>query len=1136
MFYETINRVKYACKFLLFFLLIFSTRTQAQINISPGVSATTLINSLVGSSMTVTNVTLNCPTNAYGTFSNGSSTNLGLNTGILLTTGNASIAQGPNNSSSAGFCNGTQIFDPQLQSIDPQATRDPCILEFDIIPQCNTLTLHFVFGSEEYPEFVSSGFNDAFGFWITGPGPGCIPNFYNNTNVATLPNNITTVSIDHVNPTTNSQYYVNNTGGTTIQYDGFTTVLTRNVLLCPCQTYHWKIAIADAGDCIYDSGVFLDFLACSTVLTSTASSTPASCAGCNGTATANAFGSGPFTYNWQPGGQTTQTATGLCPGTYTCTVDDAVSCAPPITVAVVVGAVTVPLTSTTTQTNVTCTNACNGIATVTPTSGGGPYTYSWSSGGNAATETGLCPGVYTCTFTDASGCTGTASVTITQPPLLTATSSGTNITCFGGSNGTASASPSGGSPGYLYSWAPSGGNGSLAIGLAAGTYTCTVTDMNGCSTTTSVTLTEPTAVTATSVGTNISCFGGTNGTATVTAGGGTGGYTYSWAPSGGSAATATGLVAGSYTCTVTDNAGCATTTSITLTEPPLLTIAASGSPALCFNSCDGQLSVVPNGGTTPYSYSWSSGCITANCNNVCAGTYTITVTDANGCNTNSPVTITQPTTITQNLSSTPSNCNAASGTATTVVNGGTGPYSYNWMPGNGNAALYSNITYGQYTVTVTDANGCVSIDSIAVANTSGLTLAPGPVVNVSCFGLCDGSATATANGSPPYSYAWSSGGTASTESNLCIGSYTCTITDADGCWNTISFTITEPAVLSVTTPAPTPVICNGATTNLSATAAGGTTAYSYLWMPGNHPGNAPSVAPTATTTYTVTVTDANGCTATATELVTVNPTPVAAYSGSATSGCAPLDVDFTDLSTIGAPGVIVAWSWEFGDNSTSTLQNPSHQYPNAGTYDITLTVTTADGCVSTIVLNNYITVFPNPVAGFSASPQPTTIMEPVITFADQSTGATSWLWNFGDEMGSTSTTQNPVFEFRDTLCYTVQQIVYTSNSCSDTAELPVCILHDWALYIPNAFTPNGDGLNDVFMPSGIGVEPDTYEMWVFDRWGNLVFYTDQIYKGWDGKAKENGKVVQLDTYVYKVLCTDVLGIEHRYIGKVSLVR
>jgi gliding motility-associated-like protein len=914
MHYTLTKKTGLAVKVLaLLLFLAFPGSAIAQLSVTTGVPTATLISSLIGQGMTVSNVVLNCPTNAYGTFSNGNTTNMGISNGILLTTGDAQQAIGPNNSASAGFCNNTSASDPDLILVEPQATLDPCILEFDVVPECNTLTINFVFGSEEYPEFVNAGYNDAFGFWITGAGPACQPNYYNHTNVATLPNNSTLVSIDNVNSGLNAAYYVDNTGGTTIQYDGFTTVLTRNILLCPCQTYHWKIAIADAGDCIYDSGVFIDFLSCSTALSATAASTPSSCLGCTGTATASATGQGPFTYTWSPSGGNAATATNLCPGTYTCTVDDAITCSPPTTVAVTVTSAATPITTASTQTDVSCFGACNGSANVNVTGGNGPFTYLW---------------------------------------------------------------------------APSGGNGSTALGLCPGTYTCTVTGAGGCT----------------------------------------------------------------------------TSPSFTITEPPA---------------------------------------------------------------------------ITQNLSSVPSTCNASDGSATTVANGGTGPYTYNWQPGNGNAATYANIPSGQYTITVTDANNCTSIDSVVVTNTVNFSVTSGPIGNVTCNAACDGSLSATASsGSPPFTYAWApAGGNASAATNLCAGTYTCTITDATGCLTTVSFTVTEPGPLTVVTPTPPPVICTGGSTTLSAAAAGGTGPYVYAWQPGNLAGSSPAVSPAATTTYTVTVTDANGCTVTGTELITVSPSPVVALSGLPLSGCVPLHVVFSDLSTVTAPATITSWLWNFGDNSpTSTSQNPVHDYLVAGNYNVTLTVTSSAGCISTITLNNYISVFPGPTAGFSASPQPASVIESTITFTDQSSGATTWQWNFGDVGNSSSTMQNPSFLYPDTGCYLVQQVVTSANLCTDTAEAFVCIDPDWSIYFPNAFTPNDDGVNDFFIPLGTGIDEDNYQLWIFDRWGNLIFTTTDFYKGWNGKVEGGKEICQIDTYVWRVKCKDVMGNNHKYYGKVSIIK
>src|SRR5665213_2664574 len=252
----------------------------------------------------------------------------------------------------------------------------------------------------------------------------------------------------------------------------------------------------------------------SALVLSGASTNSNSCTICNGTATATVVtGTGPFTYSWAPVGGNAATATNLCPGNYTCTVTGAGGCQGTQTFAIT--GINSP-TSTQSQTNITCNAACNGAATITP-SPVGAYTYLWLPGSQTTqTATGLCAGIYTVTATNASGCPTSQTITITEPPALTATSSSTAATC-GSQNGSASVVASGGSPTYGYSWAPSGGNAATASNLGSGTYTCTITDANNCSITEVVVVTSTSSlVSSINTSVNVSCFGGNNGSATVT--------------------------------------------------------------------------------------------------------------------------------------------------------------------------------------------------------------------------------------------------------------------------------------------------------------------------------------------------------------------------------------------------------------------------------------------------------------------------------------------------------------------------------------------------------------------------------------------------------------------------------------------
>ncbi|MDR7212711.1 T9SS type A sorting domain-containing protein, partial [Flavobacterium piscis] len=294
-----------------------------------------------------------------------------------------------------------------------------------------------------------------------------------------------------------------------------------------------------------------------------------------------------------------------------------------------------------------------------------------------------------------------------------ATGSQTNVSCNGGTNGSASVSPSGGTPGYTYSWSPSGGTAATATGLAAGSYTVTITDANGCTATRNYTITQPSAIsTATGSQTNVSCNGGTNGSASVSPSGGTPGYTYSWSPSGGTAATATGLAAGSYTVTVTDANGCTATRNYTITQPTAISTATgSQTNVSCNGGTNGSASVSPSGGTPGYTYSWSpSGGTAATATGLAAGSYTVTVTDANGCTATRNYTITQPTAIsTATGSQTNVSCNGGTnGSASVSPSGGTPGYTYSWSPSGGTAATATGLAAGSYTVTITDANGCTA--------------------------------------------------------------------------------------------------------------------------------------------------------------------------------------------------------------------------------------------------------------------------------------------------------------------------------------------------------------------------------------------------------------------------------------------
>jgi hypothetical protein len=604
--------------------------------------------------------------------------------------------------------------------------------------------------------------------------------------------------------------------------------------------------------------------------------------GSNGAITLTPTGGTPgYTYNWLPSGPTTQNRTGLAAGTYSVQITDANGCTGTVTATVTQP--TSPVSGTTVVTNVSCFGGSNGAITLTPTGGTPGYTYNWlPSGPTTQNRTGLAAGTYSVQITDANGCTGTVTTTVTQPTSpVSGTTVVTNVSCFGGSNGAITLTPTGGAPGYTYNWLPSGPTTQNRTGLAAGTYSVQITDANGCTGTVTTTVTQPTSpVSGTTVVTNVSCFGGSNGAITLTPTGGTPGYTYNWLPSGPTTQNRTGLAAGTYSVQITDANGCTGTVTATVTQPPVLTVSITVTNVNCNSASTGSLTAVPSGGSPAYSYFWNPGNFTTQTiNNLSVGCYTVIVTDSHGCTAVTASCITQPTAISVTaVSQTNISCNGGSnGAASVSASGGTGTLTYDWTPGNptgDGTNSVSGLTAGNWTCTVTDANGCIGTQTFNITQPPVITVAASSQTNISCNGGSNGTATVAASGGTgTLAYNWTPGNPAGDGTNsvsgLTAGSWTCTVTDANSCTSSQSFTITEPAVLSASTMQ-TNVSCNGGNNgDAMVMVSGGTPGYSYSWTPTG--GNGAMATGLMAGSYTCIITDANSCTTSQTFSITEPP-------------------------------------------------------------------------------------------------------------------------------------------------------------------------------------------------------------------------------------------------------------------------
>ncbi|MBL7950830.1 MAG: PKD domain-containing protein [Flavobacteriales bacterium] len=504
------------------------------------------------------------------------------------------------------------------------------------------------------------------------------------------------------------------------------------------------------------------------------------------------------------------------------------------------------------------------------------------------------------------------------------------------------------------------------------------------------------------------------------------------------------------------------------------------------------------------------------------GEYTVTFTMTSSCS--APVTVDRTIVIPQlAFDITDVSCAPNSGAVTANITGGSGPYTYDWEPGGETTQTIDGLAPGSYTVLVQATDMC-PVQGTATVQTIGTSIElTEEHEDVACNGASDGSATVTASGgSGFYTYAWSpSGGTNATATGLAPGAYTCTVEDDAGCSAEVEVTIDEPTAVSVVVDAGG-TICLGQSTTLVAEASGGSGPFTFAWSPAG-----PDVEPTATTVYEVVATDANGCSSDpAQTTVTVSGALEPSFSWDVDEGCAPVCVTFTDETA--AAGVR---SWSFSDGGAAgDVTTPQHCFAQAGSFGATLTVVSAEGCTGTITVADIISVFPNPTAAFRPSPDVALIDDPSFRFLDNSSDATTWRWSFGDPLNTESTEVSPEFTYPAVGCYVVSLTVSNEGGCTDSEVALVCVEDAFALYVPNCFSPNNDAINDEFGVLTTVSDPESFLLTIYDRWGRVLYSTDDPYKGWDGSGQPIG------VYAWQVRLRDREGDLQQRQGHVTLVR
>ncbi len=681
-----------------------------------------------------------------------------------------------------------------------------------------------------------------------------------------------------------------------------------------------------------------------------------------------------------------------------------------------------PFSIATSFTNAAC--VCNGIATISASGGIAPYTYTWlPNGQNGSSISNLCAGIYTVVALSSNSCLLTNTVAITAAPALTLNLTTNSVSCFGGVNGSASVNAMGGTPPYTYTWTPSSTHSSNISNLAAGIYSVSVNSANNCTAQASATIAQPTAplLVAASI-TNIACANISGGAIALNVIGGTANYTYSWSPSVSNNATATNLIAGVYSSTITDANGCQQVTSHSVAPSSgSLIVNVSTTPETCLGLNNGSATLVPIGGTAPFVYNWSPAISnTSTASGLSPGIYSVTVVDVGGCQRSVTLAIAPAIPLTLSVSLTQASCaGAAISTATAQVSGGSGAYTYNWLPSGGTASVSNALAAGAYSITVSDANNCQQTTTLLI-NAVNVPIVTVNTSSVSCFGFNNGSAAAFVNGgSAPYTYNWSSSATNSTAVNgLTAGTYTLTVTDNANCLVSSTFNIIQPnALLAVISS--TNLGCNNSAATASVTASGGVGVYTYSWQPIG--ATSAFITNLSVGIYTVTVRDANACSTTQSVQITT-PNPFTITPLASTTVCSGTPISFS--ATVSGAAVPLNYLWLPGNTTSATLTIT----PNAS---VIYTLTVSDGCVlKTTTLNVLVESKPNLVPL-----EPKQGCTPLcVSYNGQEVTNPAWIknWIWKFSTGVTINSSNPSLCFEKAGNYKTDLVLETTANCTYT--------------------------------------------------------------------------------------------------------
>ena len=924
-------------------------------------------------------------------------------------------------------------------------------------------------------------------------------------------------------------------------------------------------------------------------------------------------GNGGYSFDWS-NAALTEDLTDLFVGVYIIEVEDSLGCFSSDTITLTEPLA--PLSLTTEMTAVLCFGEANGIASVEALGGTAPYTYLWSNTETTDTITGLLIGDYTVLVTDSLGCIDSAVVTVTEPPVLTAVADSIDVLCFGDSTGSVTVSPQGGMLVYDYLW-DTGDITATVTDLPAGFYEVTVTDTNGCTFITNTTINQPLApLSDTLIIADNLCFGEDLGSIDATISGGTVPYDYSWS-NGETTEDIDSLANGLYTLTVTDDNLCVLVIDTVITSPTEIDITHVQTNVSCFGGNDATIDLTVGGAVPPYSYLWNTGDTLQDLDSLFVGTYDVIITDSNNCEDPYTVTITEPL---APLALSADSINVAcfgdsTGSIDLTVTGGTIAYSFSWSNGEVTEDII-DIPTGTYQVIVTDDNLCVDSLSMSIDQPAAPIALSATQVDILCFGDFTGEIDLTVTGGTPattgYVYDWNNGLSADEDlTGLPFGTYDVLVTDSLLCSDSLTVTLTEPAiaidieftilnvacfgdstgdvsavisggtgpytwfwnfpiadttlfidslpadgyVLNVLdsnncTYAETAVVTEPAGPLTSAYAdvqpscfeyedgsltlipSGGTPDYSYLWNTGD---TTLSIDSLTTGDYSVEIYDALGCYFALDIFLDEPPELQISFDVDSLAGCSPFTVSFTNTSNATAD-----CEWDFGDGNTfSGCEDVVNIYEEGGIYSVSLTAYDDNGCFNDVTYNDFITVYQTPTAGMNIDPQILFPETPTTDITNTSIGASMYVWNMGDSPQDYGFFEPGAYTYSPNVqdTFVVTLLVISDDGCTDSTSGIVIFRNDPFFFAPNSFTPDGNNLNEVWIP--VFSSPDyveRYDLQVYNRWGELVFGTDQVTQGWNGMVDNSGNIAQDGIYTWKMSFKWYDQRTYQLTGHITLIR